>query len=323
MDDLRPVRLDPPHAHLSSTVSIGKVDLVAAFLAGRKPTTLRAYRKDLADFAAFLGVLNAAAAVELLVSGSAGQANALALAYKAHLHERALAPATIARRLAALRSVVKLARTLGQVTWTIDIGSPKAEAYRDTRGPGLEGWRAMLAVAKQRATLPKGKRDLALLRLMHDLGLRRGEVVTLDLGDVDLEARTVAVVGKGKSDRQPVTLNAPTATALLDWIAVRGDWPGALFVRLDRAADRPTRLDAGNVARIAKDLGRRAGVARGTNPHGLRHQGITRALDLAGGDVRKVRRFSRHAKLETLLRYDDNRRDEAGAIADLLGEDSK
>jgi integrase/recombinase XerC len=45
-------------------------------------------------------------------------------------------------------------------------------------------------------------------------------------------------------------------------------------------------------------------------------------LDLANGDVRKVKRFSRHAKLETLLRYDDNRRDEAGAIAKLLGEDS-
>jgi integrase/recombinase XerC len=63
-------------------------------------------------------------------------------------------------------------------------------------------------------------------------------------------------------------------------------------------------------------------VARGTHPHGLRHRGITRALDLAGGDVRRVRRFRRHAKLETLLRDDDNRRDEAGAIAHLLGEDA-
>lgn len=71
----------------------------------------------------------------------------------------------------------------------------------------------------------------------------------------------------------------------------------APFVRLDRAANRLTRLDAGNVARVAvaNDLGRRAGVARGTNPYGLRHQGITRALDLAGGDVRKVRRFSRQS----------------------------
>src|SRR4051812_5416943 len=271
MDDLRPVRVDQAQTHAPTPVTIGKVDLLGAFLAGRKPTTLRAYRKDLADFAAFLGVADAADAVALLVAGSAGQANALALGYRAHLVDRGLAPATIARRLAALRSVVKLARTLGRVAWTIDIGSPRAEAYRDTRGPGLEGWRGMLAAARERATTPKGKRDLALIRLMHDLGLRRGEVVTLDLADVDLEARTVAVVGKGKSERVPVTLNKPTASALIDWIAARGEWTGALFVRLDRAADRPTRLDAGNVARIAKELGRRAGVARGTNPHGLRH----------------------------------------------------
>jgi integrase/recombinase XerC len=323
-DDVNLVRLDPPQAHAPTPATVGKVDLLAAFLAGRKPTTLRAYRKDLGDFAAFLGVPGAAEAVALLVVGSAGQANALALGYKAHMVDRALAPATVARRLAALRSVVKLARTLGQVTWTIDIPSPRAEAYRDTRGPGLDGWRRMLATARERATTPGGKRDLALVLLMHDLGLRRGEVVALDLADVDLGAGTVAIVGKGKSERVPWTLNRPTAAALADWIVARGDWPGPLFVRLDRAAGpgRPGRLDAGNAARSAHALGRRAGVARGTHPHGLRHQGITRALDLAGGDVRKVRRFSRHAKLETLLRYDDNRRDEAGAIAHLLGEDS-
>ena len=316
------VRLDPPSAPALTPATIDQVDLLGAFLAGRKPTTLRAYQKDLADFAAFLGVPDAAAAVALLVSGTAGQANTLALGYKAHLIERGLAPATVARRLAALRSVVKLARTLGRVTWTIDIGSPKTETYRDTRGPGLAGWKAMLAAAKEQATTPKGKRDLALIRLMHDEGLRRGEVVALDLADVDLEAKTVAVVSKGKSEKLLVTLNGPTAAALADWIAARGLWPGALFVRLDRAAASPTRLNAGNVARVSHALGRRAGLARGTNPHGLRHQGITRALDLAHGDVRRVRRFSRHAKLETLLRYDDNRRDEAGAIAHLLGEDA-
>ena len=53
-----------------------------------------------------------------------------------------------------------------------------------------------------------------LVRLMHDLGLRRGEVVALDLGDLDLEAGTVAIVGKGKSEKTNVTLNAPTAAAL-------------------------------------------------------------------------------------------------------------
>jgi integrase/recombinase XerC len=324
MDEKPLVRLDPPQVHTPHLVLAEEVDLLGAFLAGRRPTTLRAYAKDLADFAAYLGLADAGAAVEALVAGTAGRANTLALGYKAHLLDRGLASATVARRLAALRSVVKLARTLGRVAWAIDIPSPRAEAYRDTRGPGLGGWKALLAEARKKTSTPKGKRDLALVRLMHDLGLRRGEVVALDLADVDLAANTVAVIGKGKSEKTNVTLNAPTSAALADWIAARGEWDGPLFVRLDRAAGpgHPTRLDAGNAARASKMLGLRAGVARGANPHGLRHQGITRALDLAGGDVRKVKRFSRHAKLETLLRYDDNRRDEAGAIAKLLGEDS-
>ncbi len=325
MDENALARLDPPQAQVPHLVVPEDGDLLEAFLAGRRPTTLRAYAKDLADFAAYLGLPTASAAVQALVAGTAGRANRWALDYRAHLTGRDLAPATIARRLAALRSVVKLARTLGRVAWAIDIPSPRAEAYRDTRGPGLAGWKSLLAAARERATTPKGKRDLALVRLMHDLGLRRGEVVALDLADLDLEAGTVAIVGKGKSEKTNVTLNAPTTAALADWVAARGEWPGPLFVRLDRAAGpgHPTRLDAGNAARASKALGLRAGLARGTNPHGLRHQGITRALDLANGDVRKVKRFSRHAKLETLLRYDDNRRDEAGAIAKLLGEDSE
>jgi integrase/recombinase XerC len=325
MDDKWIVRVDPFQAHAPNLATFEeRVDLLEAFLAGRRPTTLRAYAKDLANFAAFLRLPDAASAVDTLVAGAAGRANAIALSYRAHLTGRGLAPATIARRLAALRSLVKLARTLGKVTWAIDIPSPTAEAYRDTRGPGLAGWKALLAQAKARASTPKGKRDLALVRLMHDLGLRRGEVVALDLADLDLAANAVAVIGKGKSEKVNVTLNAPTAEALADWVAARGNWDGPLFVRLDRAAGpgRPTRLDAGNAARASKALGLAAGVARGANPHGLRHQGITRALDLAGGDVRRVRRFSRHAKLETLLRYDDNRRDEAGAIARLLGDDA-
>jgi integrase/recombinase XerC len=100
---------------------------------------------------------SAAAAVALLVAGPAGQANTLSIGYKAHLSDRGLAPATIARRLAALRSIVKPARTLGHVTWTIDIGSPRAEAYRDTRGPGLEGWRGR-RVGQTRGCSPRSTR---------------------------------------------------------------------------------------------------------------------------------------------------------------------
>ena len=70
------------------------------------------------------------------------------------------------------------ANTLGLVSWTLAVGNVKAQAYRDTRGPGLDAYKALLAVARAQPGA-KGLRDVALLRLLHDLGLRRGEAVRL------------------------------------------------------------------------------------------------------------------------------------------------
>jgi hypothetical protein len=63
------------------------------------------------------------------------------LAYCVHLTERGLSAATMARRLAALRSVVTLAWTHGRVAWLLDLKGPRSESYRDTPGAGLDGWR--------------------------------------------------------------------------------------------------------------------------------------------------------------------------------------
>src|SRR5438552_1651316 len=82
---------------------------------------------------------------------------------------------TVSRRLAALRSLVKLARTLGMVPWALDVDGVRAEGYRDTRGPGRDGFRNLLALLRARADA-KGARDRAVLRLLYDLGLRRAEV---------------------------------------------------------------------------------------------------------------------------------------------------
>jgi integrase/recombinase XerC len=302
--------------------ALARVDVLAAFLAGRNPRTLAAYSKDLADFARFVGAASSSAGVERLLGLSHGDANAVALGYRAHLAERGLKAATIARRLAALRSVVRLARTLGRIAWTLDVESPRAEPYRDTTGPGDAGWHAMLGCAKRSAETrrPKAVRDLALVRLLHDLGLRRGEAVALDVADLDVEGGTVAVVGKGRGDATRLTLPDPTRDALADWAEVRGPGAGPLFVRLDRAAETPTRLTGTAVFKIVRDLGRRAGLGRPTRPHALRHQAITRALDATHGDVRTVQRFSRHADPRTLLRYDDRRKDVAGDVARLVAE---
>ncbi len=296
--------------------------VIEAWLAGRKGTTLRTYSEAIADFAKFLHVRDGAGAVEALISADHGNANRVALGYRAQMTERGLAASTINLRLSALKSMVKVARQIGRVTWSLDVDGVRSEAYRDTRGPGLDGWRKMLAEARQLATTTEGKRDLALVRLMHDLGLRRGECVALDLGDVDIDGGTVSIVGKGYTDSTRLTLSRPALEALRDWVNVRGDQAGALFVRLDRAAGGELeRLTGDSVNRIVIELGEKAGLSRRVTAHALRHQGITRALDLTGGDVRKVQRFSRHAKLETLMKYDDARRDDAGALARLLGED--
>ena len=83
--------------------------LLAAFLSGRSPRTLRAYSRDLADFGRWSGAGSPAEAVRLLLAAGQGGANAAVLAWRNDLAARRLAPATIARRLAALWSLVKLA----------------------------------------------------------------------------------------------------------------------------------------------------------------------------------------------------------------------
>lgn len=296
-------------------------DILDAFLSGRKRTTWKAYQHDLTDFAGFLGITSPAAAAEALVAAGHGAANRIVMAYRAQMVERRLASATIARRLATLRSMIKVSRQIGRISWSLDVESPKSVPYRDTRGPGLDGWKKMLAEGRRLATTAEGKRNLALIRLMHDLGLRRGECTALDLGDVDLDGQTVSVVGKGHTESIKLTLSRPAVDALRNWMQARGDQPGALFIRLDRAAGADLgRLTGDSVCCMVHALSRSAGLAREARPHGLRHQAITRGFELGIG-VREMQKFSRHAKTDTLFLYDDNRRDDAGKVARLLGED--
>lgn len=289
--------------------------LYAAFLSGRSPHTRDAYARDVATFATYLGESTPAAAMARLLALSSGEANGLVLDYRAHMTTAGLTPATINRRLSAIRSAVKLARTLGLTSWTPEIDGLKVQAYRDTIGPGVDGTRAMLARARSQDPI-KAARDAALIRLMFDLGLRRGEVAALDLEDVDQAARRIWIKGKGRTQKEPRTLPEPTLAALIDWIARRAQVasPGelALFVGLARL-DRGTRISGRGLHHVIATLGRDVGIK--TRPHGLRHASITAALDANGGDVRAVQQHARHANPQTTIRYDDNRRDLAGKIA--------
>lgn len=132
--------------------------LFDAFFAGRNARTVAAYRQDLEDFRAFVAtrpelahlVPTSEDAAKLLLGLQHGVANALALAFRASMVDRRLAPATINRRLAALRSVVKLGNTLGLVAWKLDVENIASESYRDTRGPGREAVKEIKRLASQR-----------------------------------------------------------------------------------------------------------------------------------------------------------------------------
>ena len=296
-------------------------EVVQIFLSGFSDQTLRAYRRDLEDFRVFVAAETVTAAVAQLLACNGGEANALTLTYRAHLLGRALAPATINRRMAALRSLVKLARLIGAVGWSLDAANVRTEAYRDTRGPGRDGFRALLA-AQGDSSLPTVLRDRAILRLLYDLGLRRGEVVALDTKDLDLTEGIVRVVGKGRREKAPLTLASPTRHALAAWIAVRGTAEGPLFTSFDRARKGTGRLTDNAVYRMVRGLGDQAGIR--ARPHGLRHSAITeacKAAQSAGIGLEEVLDFSRHKDVRVLMLYRDRERDVQGQLAALIADD--
>lgn len=281
--------------------------LVADFLAGRSAATHRAYSQCLLHFARWRGAPGAAAAARDLLADGPVQANWLAAKYRDAQVAEGRAPATVNLRLSALRALVAMARRAGMVTWALEVDGVRSRTYRDTRGPGIAAVQQVLDATRPvaGAAAPTDARDRALVRLLFDLALRRCEVVSLDVDHVDLAGRRLAVLGKGRTEREWLPLAQPTAEALAAWILVRGAAPGPLF-RACRSGRWEERLAPGGVNLILQRLGRRAGV-EGLRPHGFRHTAITAALDATGGDVRTVQRYSRHADVRTLQRYDDER----------------
>jgi integrase/recombinase XerC len=150
---------------------------IALFLENASETTRVAYAHDLDDYARYADAPTAHEAIAALLASGHGLANARALAYRNALRKRRLAAATINRRLAALRSCVRLARLIGMIAWTIDVPG-LFEAYRDTKGPGVDGVAKVLARGAH-ARRGAGSADV-------DLGLRRVKIHRLDLADVDL-----------------------------------------------------------------------------------------------------------------------------------------
>jgi integrase/recombinase XerC len=145
-------------------------------------------------------------------------------------------------------------------------------------------------------------RDLAALELLYGSGIRVGELVALDVGDVDLERRTVRVLGKGGKERV-VPFGVPAATALTAWLAegrpqLAKDGSGAALL-LGR---RGRRADQRQVREAVHRLVAHVAHADDVGPHGLRHSAATHLLE-GGADLRAVQELLGHATLATTQIY--------------------
>ncbi|MGB6067935.1 MAG: tyrosine-type recombinase/integrase [Desulfomonilaceae bacterium] len=314
-----------PYERSTNSVDISAnletAELIKAFLPGKSPKTIEAYRRDLENFRQFLEASDMDHAARLFLSHGLYKANHLALKYKTFLSDdRKLQPTTVNRKLAALRSLTDMAYTLGMINWEVRVKNQKVNsASRDTSGPGKTGVQKLQEEVSKR-TDPKGLRDKALLHLLYDLALRRSEVVGLDLEDVDLERGTLRVLGKGRLQKETLSLPVRTIKILSEWIRCTGDFQGPLFVNFHHNPSiQGKRLSTTSLYRIIRDLGTQTGQK--VRPHGLRHTAISEAVrkvQAVGMDVTKVLQFSRHKDLKTLQVYIDSVEDVQGKIAELV-----
>lgn len=141
------------------------------------------------------------------------------------------------------------------------------------------------------------KRNLAIIDLLYSTGVRVGELVNLNISDVDFEARECVVFGKGDKERR-VYFDAKTKIHLQDYINSRTDGNPALFVTLDTPHDR---LKISGVEIQLRLLGSRLGLTR-IHPHKFRRTMATRAID-KGMPIEQVQKILGHSQINTTLQY--------------------
>jgi integrase/recombinase XerC len=220
-------------------------------------------------------------------------------AYLAAMHRR-LAPASIARRLAAVRSLFRflVRRGLAAKNPAAAVRSPRARRPLP-KVLGVDD--AFRTIESASGTSRLSVRDRAILELLYGSGLRVSELVAIDLLDLDLDAAVLRVRGKGRKERE-VPVGEMAADAIRRWLperlALRRTAADGEALFLGRAGRRL------GVRQVQKMVGRRslAAAGRRVGPHALRHSFATHLLG-DGADLRSIQEMLGHASLATTERY--------------------
>lgn len=255
---------------------------------GLSPHTLAAYRRDLDQYLAFL-------------NGSEPDTADLDR-FVQHLSTIGLAPASVARKLAAVRGLHRFLVSEGQSA------ADPTRLLDPPRRPepfpkALPVDQVIRLVEAPDSSTPGGRRDRALLEFLYGTGARVSEAIGLDLAALDLEEMTVVVTGKGDRQRQ-IPLGTACVEAIHGWLPDRlkisrvGPDRDAVFTNL-----RGGRLSRVSAFRIVRFHAAKVGIDPATvSPHTLRHSAATHMVE-GGADLRSVQVMLGHARITTTQVY--------------------
>jgi integrase/recombinase XerD len=263
---------------------------------GASPNTIEAYARDLGEYAAFLEGRGAGAPDAISRDEVA--------AFIGHLRERGLSPATVERKVAALKGFHKylVRENITENHPTARLPLPKVPQ----RLPDLVSVSQIDALLSQSfSDGAVGLRDRALLEMLYGCGLRASEASGLDVADVDLDAGFVRVVGKGDKERV-VPVAGMAAHALAAYLpSGRGSLRSSRSISADGSAlflsTRGNRMSRKAIHEVVRRCGTAVGLV-GLHPHTLRHSFATHMLE-GGADLRALQEMLGHADISTTQIY--------------------
>lgn len=279
-----------------------------SWLKNRKETTILAYKRDMSQFADYLGVAGRMEAIEELLR-SHGRANEMVVDFVDHLREEGYATSTIERYCASLRSAVKVANLLDVVHWRIDARTPTATKFTDTEGPAMpEIEKALVYLDREAAGgEPAALRNRALILVALGTAARRSEIKGLDVEHV--ERGGLWLLGKGRHERELMPAPPAALEAVGAWLKVRKAVEGeqALFVSLG-GKDVGQRLTVSGIYDVCVGLAPVMGYTKEerykARPHAWRHAAITLVAKSKG--LLAASAFARHSSTSMTMHYVDN-----------------
>jgi integrase/recombinase XerC len=267
---------------------------------GSSPHTMRAYKRELNDFIAYL--------VEMFGAGVEIKRveHQHIRVYLGTLYEKGLSKASAARALAAIRSWFKWLARAGHVEQSPAalVATPKLPKHLP-RVPTIEQMnRAVDGVSEEVAAWPD--RDRLIFELLYGCGIRNAELVGIDLKDIHWANEAILVRGKGRKERY-VPVGDAAAQALRVYLQLRearlqavGKQSDALLLNAKLRGNG--RLTTRSVGRIVKALAIANGLPAEVHPHTLRHAFGTHMLE-EGADLRAIQELLGHERLSTTQRY--------------------